>query len=213
METLTTLTAKKSFIKDNLDKLSDESRPTLSQINAFKAEDLALVDELVTEINSFVAPTEEETVTEPVEKVSDLKYEILVTDSGAQVEVVWLPYIKYNLRNGKANYQFQFGDNMITLQNALLKPLRKELVAGSLFPIKVETIKPIVAERTYGYGKTVYNGQIAEFACEILQDARTLQLEEEEERADMSEQAVALADKMIAEAQAKAYLLKKGIKI
>lgn len=214
METLTTLTAKKTFIKDNLDKLSDESRPTLSQINAFKAEDLETVDKLVEEINSFVPETEEDNseTNKPVDKDNTLKYETLLTEDGAEVEVVWLPYRKYGLRNGKVNYQFNFGvDKIITLQNNLLKPFRKVMNEGDLFPIKVLTIKPVPGD--YGYSKQLFSGQIAEFACELLQEARIALIEEEEERADMTKEARELADAFVAKEQAKAYLAKKGIKM
>lgn len=209
-----TLTDKKAFIKDNLDKLSNETRPTLSQINAFKAEDTELVDTLVEEINSFVPETEDDSTTNgaPVDKDDTLKYETLLTEDGAEVEVVWLPYRKYGLRNGKVNYQFKFGvDKIITLQNNLLKPFRKTMVEGTLFPIKTSTIKPVPGD--YGYGKPLFNGQIAEFACELLQEARISQIEEEEERADMTEDARKLADSFVAKEQAKAYLAKKGIKM
>jgi hypothetical protein len=218
METLTTLTAKKTFIKDNLDKLSDESRPTLSQINAFKAEDLALVDTLVAEINSFVTPTEEETVTEPVEKVSDLKYETLYTDEGVAVEVVWLPFKKYGMRADKktklvkTNYQFEFGNGIITLQNQLLNPVKKQIEIGELFPIKVATIKPI-NDSTYGYSKPLYEAQIGEFACELLITERFKQLEDLEERSEMSAEAQAMLITRQAEAEVAKYLAKKGLKV
>lgn len=213
-----TLTDKKVFIKDNLDKLSNETRPTLSQINGFKAENLELVDSLVAEINSFVAPAEEEVTNEPVEKVDTLKYETLYTDEGVAVEVVWLPFKKYSMRADKktklvrTNYQFDFGNGIVTLQNQLLNPVKKDIEVGELFPIKVATIKPI-NDSTYGYSKPLYEAQIGEFACEILTTERFKQLEDLEERSEMSAEAQAMLIQKQAEAEVERYLAKKGLKM
>lgn len=212
-----TLTDKKAFIKDNLDKLSNETRPTLTQINAFKAEDLETVDSLVEEINSFVAPTEEETTNEPVEKVDNLRYETLTTDSGAQVEVVWLPFVSKGMRQDKqtkkvrTSYRFAFGVNMITTQNEQLKGVN--INEGDLFPFKVDTIQPIASDRTYGYGKQVFSAGIAEFACDLLITKRLEKLEELEELAQLSDEAQELIVKATAVSQAEAYLAKKGLKM
>ncbi|MEY2869836.1 MAG: hypothetical protein RIR01_2338 [Bacteroidota bacterium] len=219
METLNTLTAKKEFIKNNLDKLSDETRPSASQINAFKAGDTNHVDALVEEINSFVAPANDVIADETVEKVDTLVYETLTTESGASVEVVWLPFLKYGMRQDKqtrkvrTNYQFGFGSNIVTIQNSLLDPIKKSIEVGAMFPIKVETIQPIVAERTYGYGKQVFSAGIAEFACELLLDARAEKMEELEELSQLSAEAQEMVIKATALSQAEQYLLKKGIKL
>lgn len=212
-----TLTDKKAFIKDNLDKLSNETRPTLSQISGYKAQDLDLVDALVEEINSFVAPTEEETTNEPVEKVDNLRYETLTTDSGAQVEVVWLPFVSKGMRQDKqtkkvrTSYRFAFGVNMITTQNEQLKGVA--INEGDLFPFKVDTIQPIASDRTYGYGKQVFSAGIAEFACDLLITKRLEKLEELEELAQLSDEAQELIVKATAVSQAEAYLAKKGLKM
>lgn len=220
METLTTLTAKKTFIKDNLDKLSNESRPTLSQINAFKAEDLETVDALVAEINAFVPKTEDnnsETNGAPVDKIDNLRYETLTTDSGAQVEVVWLPFVSKGMRQDKqtkkvrTSYRFAFGVNMITTQNEQLKGVN--INEGDLFPFKVDTIQPIASDRTYGYGKQVFSAGIAEFACDLLITKRLEKLEELEELAQLSDEAQELIVKATAVSQAEAYLAKKGLKM
>lgn len=212
-----TLTDKKAFIKDNLDKLSNETRPSLTQINAFKAEDVTLVDALVEEINSFVAPTEEETTNEPVEKVDNLRYETLTTDSGAQVEVVWLPFVSKGMRQDKqtkkvrTSYRFAFGVNMITTQNEQLKGVA--INEGDMFPFKVDTIQPIASDRTYGYGKQVFSAGIAEFACDLLITKRLEKMEELEELAQLSDEAQELIVKATAVSQAEAYLAKKGLKM
>jgi len=218
--TVKTLAEKKSFIKDNINKLSNETRPSISQVNNFKSNDLDLVDQLVEEINSYVAPAEDIKVEdEIVDKVDTLVYETLTTESGASVEVVWLPFLKYGMRQDtktrkvRTNYQFGFGSNIVTIQNSLLDPIKKSIEVGAMFPIKVETIQPIVAERTYGYGKQVFSAGIAEFACELLLDARAEKMEELEELSQLSADAQEMVIKATALSQAEQYLLKKGIKL
>lgn len=217
---MTTKKEKVEFLLDNINSINPAKSSTA--IKNAKPEDL---DVMIAQVQASLTEKEnevvsEETVEETVAPVSDLKYETLKTEKGVSVEVVWLPFRKYSSRKNKAgivvtNYQFGFGNNVVTTQNALLKDVRRDMQAGDLFPFRVESIKPVVSDTTtYGYGDvTYYAGGIAEFACDLLVTKR-IELEEElADLAGMDKEAQELIQKANAFNQASSYMEKKGIKI